>query len=95
MLKSYHKDAEDPDRRKSSRAPVGIRMEFDKETEEIIADRIVRQANNHPRLEYFVKWKGLPVSESSWEPATSSLAVRGLDREVPSGENSAMRASLG
>jgi len=39
MLKHYHKDTEDPDRRKSNRAPVEIRMEFDKEAEEIIADR--------------------------------------------------------
>ena len=35
-------------------------MEFDKEAEEIIADRTVREANNHPRLEYFMKLKGLP-----------------------------------
>jgi len=65
MLKSYHKGAEDPDRGKSSRALAEIRMEFDKEVKEIIADRTVREANNHPRLEYFVKWKGLPDSESS------------------------------
>jgi len=65
MLKSYHKDAEDADRGKSSRAPAEIHMEFAKEAEEIIADRMVREANNHPRLEYFVKWKGLPDSESS------------------------------
>ena len=44
-------------------------MEFDKEAEEIIADRTVRAANNHPILEYFMKWKGLPDSESSYEPA--------------------------
>ena len=50
VLKPYHKDTEDSDRGKSSRAPVGICMEFDKEAEEIIADRIVREANNHPRL---------------------------------------------
>ena len=71
MLKSYHQDTEDPDRGKSSRAPTGIRMEFDKEAEEILADRTVREANNHPRLEYLVKWKGLPDSENSWEPARS------------------------
>jgi len=46
MLKPYHKDTEDPDRG---------HMEFDKKAEEIIADRTVREANNHPRLEYFVK----------------------------------------
>ena len=69
MLKSYHKDTEDPNSGKSSRAPTGIRMEFDKEAAEIIADKTVREANNHPRLEYFVKWKGLSDSESSWEPA--------------------------
>jgi len=51
MLKPYHKDTEDPDHGKSSRTPAGIRMEFDKKAEEIIADRTVREANNHPRLE--------------------------------------------
>ncbi|XP_020257138.1 uncharacterized protein LOC109833751 [Asparagus officinalis] len=87
MLKPYHQDMEDPDRGKSSRAPIGIRMEFDKEAEEILADRTVREANNHPRLiladrtvreannhprlEYFVKWKSLPDSENSWEPTRS------------------------
>jgi len=55
MLKPYHKDTEDPDREKSRQAPTKIRMEFDKEAEEIIADRTVREANNHPRLEYFMK----------------------------------------
>ena len=69
MLKPYHKNTEDPNRGKSSRSPAGIRMEFDKEAEKIIGDRTVREANNHPRLEYFVKWKGLPDSESRWEPA--------------------------
>ena len=43
MLKPYHKGTEDPDRGKSSRAPAEIRMEFDKEAEEIIADRTVRE----------------------------------------------------
>jgi len=60
MLKPYHKDTEDPDHGKSSRAPAGIRMEFDKEAKEIIADRTVREANNRPMLEYITKWKGLP-----------------------------------
>jgi len=67
MFKPYHKDTEDPDRKKSSRATAEIHMEFDKEAEKIIADRRVREANNHSRLEYFVKWKELPNSESSWE----------------------------
>ena len=51
MLQPYHKDTKDPDHEKSSRAPAGIRIEFDKKAEEIIVDKTVREANNHQRLE--------------------------------------------
>ena len=81
MLKAYHKDTEDPDSGKSSRASTGICIEFDKEAEEIIADRTVREANNHPRLEYFVKWKGLPDNESSWELARALWQLEDLIEE--------------
>jgi len=47
MLKLYHEDTEDSNRGKSSWAPTGIHMEFDKEAVEIIADMTVREANNH------------------------------------------------
>ena len=40
---------------------------FDKDVEEVLADRIVRRRGVPPYTEYFVKWKGLPISEASWE----------------------------
>jgi len=41
--------------------------QIDGQTERVngLLDRTVREANNHPRLEYFMKWKGLPDSKSS------------------------------
>ena len=64
MLKPYHKDTEDSDRGKSSRAPTGIRIEFNKETKEIIENRTVREANNHQRLEYFVSGRDCPIARA-------------------------------
>jgi len=80
MLKRCHEDTEDSDRGKSSRAPTRIHMEFDKETEEIIADSTFHEANNH-------KWMRLSDSESSWEPTRALW-------QFENGEGSTMRASL-
>ena len=68
LLKPYHEDKEDPSRGESKRAPTAVVTSFDKDVEVILADRIVRKRGNPPRIEYFVKWKGLPESEASWEP---------------------------
>ncbi|KAK9004982.1 hypothetical protein V6N11_042432 [Hibiscus sabdariffa] len=69
MLKSFHSDGEDPDRGKSHRASIGVKVSYEKEVREIQADRVVLRKNHCPRQEYFVLWKGLPDSEGSWEPA--------------------------
>ena len=69
MLKPYHEDHEDPERNTPTRAPIEVRASYDKEVEAILADRILRRKQYQPRHEYFVKWKGLPDSEASWEPA--------------------------
>ncbi|KAE8718446.1 cytochrome P450 78A7-like [Hibiscus syriacus] len=40
LLKPYHQDAEDPDRGKSHRAPVGVAISYDKEIQDIQAERL-------------------------------------------------------
>nr|CAN67851.1 hypothetical protein VITISV_020214 [Vitis vinifera] len=68
-LKPYHGDKDDPSRGLSKRAPTAVVTSYDKEVEHIIADRIIRRRGVPPAMEYLVKWKGLPESEASWEPA--------------------------
>ncbi|XP_040957861.1 uncharacterized protein [Gossypium hirsutum] len=68
MLKPFHGDQEDPNRGKSKRAPMGVKVSYDREVENIEADRVIRQKYHRPRHEYLVQWKGLPDSEASWEP---------------------------
>ncbi|RVW71431.1 hypothetical protein CK203_057585 [Vitis vinifera] len=68
-LKPYHGDKDDPSRGLSKRAPTAVVTSYDKEVEHIIVDRIIRRRGVPPAMEYLVKWKGLPESEASWEPA--------------------------
>ncbi|RVW74338.1 Transposon Ty3-G Gag-Pol polyprotein [Vitis vinifera] len=70
-LKPYHEDKDDPSRGLSKRAPTTVVTSYDKEVEHIIADRIIRRRGVPPATEYLVKWKGLPESEASWEPANA------------------------
>ncbi|RVW49488.1 Transposon Tf2-12 polyprotein [Vitis vinifera] len=70
-LKPYHEDKDDPSRGLSKRAPTAVVTSYDKEVEHIIADRIIRRRGVPPATEYLVKWKGLPESEASWEPANA------------------------
>ncbi|XP_072074402.1 uncharacterized protein [Arachis hypogaea] len=67
MLKLYHEDQDEPSRGDSSRAPPVVIRSFDKEIEEILANRIVRQRGVPPSIQYLIKWKGLPITEASWE----------------------------
>ncbi|KAL5749423.1 hypothetical protein ACOSP7_024026 [Xanthoceras sorbifolium] len=66
-LKPYHADTEDPGRGESSRAPTAVVNSYDKEVEEILADRVVRKRGVPQSSEYLIKWKGLPTSEATWE----------------------------
>lgn len=68
MLKPYFADEEDPTRGISNRAPTAVITSFDKEVEEVLADRVIRRRGVPNYKEYFIKWKGLPTSEASWEP---------------------------
>ncbi|KAL5804307.1 hypothetical protein ACOSQ3_031107 [Xanthoceras sorbifolium] len=67
-LKPYHADTEDLSRGESSRAPTAVVTSYDKEVEEILADRVVRKRGVPRSSEYLIKWKGLPTSEATWEP---------------------------
>ncbi|KAE8691406.1 hypothetical protein F3Y22_tig00110890pilonHSYRG01301 [Hibiscus syriacus] len=69
LLKPYHQDTEDPDRGKSHRAPVGVAVSYDKEIQDIQAERVIRRPGHRPRHEFFVLWKGQPECEGSWEHA--------------------------
>ncbi|XP_071939392.1 uncharacterized protein [Coffea arabica] len=69
LLKPFHKDPHDPARNISMRVPVGMKDEYDKVAEEIVADRIVRHKNCAPSKEFQVRWRGLPEPEISWKPA--------------------------
>jgi hypothetical protein len=68
LLKPYHPDKEEPSRGKTKRAPTAITTMPDRDVEEILAHRVIPRRGTHPSyVEYFVKWKGLPDSEASWE----------------------------
>ena len=51
------------------RAPTAVVTSYDKEVDYIMVDRVLRKNNFQPYMEYLVKYKGLPESEASWEPA--------------------------
>ncbi|KAL4567168.1 hypothetical protein LXL04_022742 [Taraxacum kok-saghyz] len=67
ILKTYNRDEEDTTRNESHRAPVANVVSYDKEVEEIMVDRMIRKRGTPNWREFYVRWKGLPESESSWE----------------------------
>ncbi|GAA0147441.1 hypothetical protein LIER_07140 [Lithospermum erythrorhizon] len=67
LLKPYHRDKEDPSRSESHRAPIANVVSYDKEVDEILADRVIHKRGTPNWTEYYVRWKGLPDSEASWE----------------------------
>ncbi|KAM2774407.1 hypothetical protein COP1_019303 [Malus domestica] len=77
-LKPYHADNEEPSRGESHRAPPLMTEAFDKEVESIEAKRVVVRPRQPKHVEYFVKWKGLPYSEATWEKETSLWQYKDL-----------------
>ncbi|KAL5831624.1 hypothetical protein ACOSQ4_016978 [Xanthoceras sorbifolium] len=75
-LKPYHADTEDPSRGESSRAPTAVVTSYDKEVEEILADRVVRKRGVPRSSEYLIKWKGLPTRDGGISHGLSSHAYR-------------------
>eukprot|EP00257_Ricinus_communis_P017580 XP_015576051.1 uncharacterized protein K02A2.6-like [Ricinus communis] len=91
LLKPYHEDKEDPSRGESKRAPTAITTVSEKEAEEVMAHRVIPRRGSHPSYaEYFVKWKGLPESEASWEHELTLWNFRDL---IKAYEEDATRAS--
>lgn len=68
LFKPHKKDPLQEDRNISTRAPTGIRDQYDKAAKEILSKRITCKRNRAAIREYLVKWKGLPISETSWGP---------------------------
>ncbi|KAA0067362.1 reverse transcriptase [Cucumis melo var. makuwa] len=67
-LKSYHQDTEDLQQNIVTRPIIDLNQKEDKEVEEILAERVRRGRRPARRIhEYLVKWKNLPVEETSWE----------------------------
>ncbi|KAM1189761.1 hypothetical protein ACFX2J_025401 [Malus domestica] len=77
-LKPYHADDEEPSRGESHRAPPLMTEAFDKEVENIEAKRVVVRPRQPKHVEYFVKWKGLPYSEATWEKESSLWQYKDL-----------------
>ncbi|KAL1061887.1 hypothetical protein V6Z11_D13G043600 [Gossypium hirsutum] len=92
MLKPFHEDQEDLNRGKSERAPIGVKVSYDREVENIEADQVIRQKYSRPWHEYLVRWKGLPDSEASWEPAEALWQFQGKIDQFH--KEDATRASL-
>ncbi|KAG8377407.1 hypothetical protein BUALT_Bualt08G0029800 [Buddleja alternifolia] len=67
MLRPYQEDEEDPSRGASHRAPPVVTKSFDKEIEEVLSHKVVRRRGVKPTTHYYIKWKGLPESEATWE----------------------------
>lgn len=67
MLKKYNEDMKDVERGISKRAPTAVATEFNKEIENILADRVIRKRGVPRSKEYLIKWKGPPEEEASLE----------------------------
>jgi len=68
LPKPYHGDKVDPNRGISQWGHMGMKVQHDKEVEEVLLNRVVRHSNQPLTHELLAKWKDLPKSEDSREP---------------------------
>ncbi|KAA0046930.1 reverse transcriptase [Cucumis melo var. makuwa] len=67
-LKPYHQNTEDLQRNVVARPIIDLSQKEYKDVEEILAERVRRGRRPTRRIhEYLIKWKNLPVEETSWE----------------------------
>jgi len=67
-LKPYHPDPNDGSRNATVRPDIDLKHTYEKEVEEILADRVRKVGRPVRRvLEFLVKWRNLPAEETSWE----------------------------
>ena len=67
-LKPYYQDPDDMQRNAIARPAINLSQKESKEVEEILAERVRMGRRPTRRIhEYLVKWKNLPVEETSWE----------------------------
>ncbi|CAL1360405.1 unnamed protein product [Linum trigynum] len=68
QLKTSNEYKEDEQQTKSHCAPTLITKTHDNEVEEIMARCVIPRRGVHPSyVEYLVRWRNLPKSETSWE----------------------------
>ncbi|KAL6209652.1 hypothetical protein ACLB2K_020592 [Fragaria x ananassa] len=67
MLKPFQEDEEDPSRGVSHRTPTTVVTSFNKEVDEILANRVIRHRGVSSYKEYLIKWRGMLNTEANWE----------------------------
>ena len=70
-LKPFHKDAEDPTRSETRRAPPVVRTQYEEEIEKILDHRTLGQSKKNRRTEFLIQWKGKQICDATWEKGTS------------------------
>ena len=89
-LKPYYQDPDDMQRNAIARPAINLSQKESKEVEEILAERVRMGRRPTRRIhEYLVKWKNLPVEETSWE------RVEDLEAEVQKIEEFKLHQSTG
>ena len=72
FLKPYHGDEEDLARNEAMHAPPTIMVQFDREVDKILDNKVTGYREEENMIIYYlVKWKGAVESEASWEKAST------------------------